>query len=152
MDASFKDFKFAAAAVARDPRGNFMGCTTKIGWANSVDCAELSAFLLGLEFPNRFTNLKIRIEGDSLKVVTWINDPTSNIPWNLLAQVRDARALVSSSDVTCVSFVHRYCNSVADSLATFAFSCSADDVWSRDFPPTCIEEVIAIEQSSLNFG
>ncbi|OVA04041.1 hypothetical protein BVC80_7455g2 [Macleaya cordata] len=91
VDAAFKDFIYAVAVVGRDLEGKFMGCITKIGKANSAEQVELSAFSLGLEFSNRFTNLVTLIEGDALKVSTWINDLTSNVPWNLLPQVLDAR-------------------------------------------------------------
>ncbi|OVA00989.1 Reverse transcriptase zinc-binding domain [Macleaya cordata] len=148
VDAAYKEYKFAAAAIARDHNGLYLGCITKIGVAISVEEAELLAYSLGLTFAQRFTANSCWIEGDSLIVTNWINDSSLDIPWRLIALVNEARILSSSTSVNCVSFVRRCCNMVADSLASYAFKFSIDDCWNAVFPPACIEEAIACEHSS----
>ncbi|OVA01392.1 Reverse transcriptase zinc-binding domain [Macleaya cordata] len=129
VDAAFKDNKFAVAAVARDSMGSFLGCITVIGITDSVETVELHALILGLKFSSRFDNNPCWLEGDSLKVISWVNDSSSKPPWRLENQVFEARSIITNSNTQCVSFVRRSCNSVADLLAHFAFQYSVEDVW-----------------------
>ena len=138
--AIFKSMARAGlGVVVRDEEGMVIAALSQnIKLPSSVDLVEALAARRAILFAQEISVTHVEAEGDSLKVITAINDPKHNrTQWgHVIEDIKKA-----STGLQLCSFCHisRGGNSLAHSLARIAVLTTDTDVWLEELPPDLID-------------
>ncbi|OVA09156.1 Reverse transcriptase zinc-binding domain [Macleaya cordata] len=155
VDGATATRTIAAGIIARNHLGDVMNCRTYfdntwIGVDAAIE-AEARGFLKGLELAREMhaqqPNTRFVIEGDSKKVVSYINDDRLIYPWRIRSILQDCSSIKKTHGFL-VSFIPRLENSTAHALAKFAISNKLSSSWMASHP-TCISESVLFDRQAI---
>ncbi|XP_050280472.1 uncharacterized protein LOC126721479 [Quercus robur] len=132
--------------VVRDAEGMIIAALSQnIKLPSSVDLVEALAARRAILFAQELCLGQVMVEGDSLRVITAINNPQKNrTQWGHV--VEDIKKASSWFQTCSFGHIYREGNSLAHSLAKRAVLSADLDVWLEDLP----QDLIDVFQSDLS--
>ena len=130
----------------RDEEGMVIAALSQnIKLPNSMDLVEALAAWRAILFAQAISVTRVVVEGDSMKVITAINDPKHNrTQWSHVIQ--DIKKASTCLQLCSFCHVSRGSNSLAHSLARRAVLTADTEVWLEKLPP----DLIDVFQSNLS--
>jgi ribonuclease HI len=141
--------RMGVGAAIRDNEGSVIAALCKpIMAIHEPAAAEATTALSAVEFCKEVGIQDILLEGDSMLVVTAINDSRPN--WLRYGQIiDDVKMVLNSLRKWSSRHIKREANSAAHGLAKYTTRINESQVWLED-APTCIFEVVNLEQLALS--
>ncbi|XP_075644984.1 uncharacterized protein LOC142615973 [Castanea sativa] len=141
----FENLGWAGLGVAiRDAEGRIIAALSqKIPLPRSVDMVEALAARRAITFAHEISIFQAEVEGDSLKVISALNNPHSNRS-HIGHIIQDIKCASQSMQVCFFNHVRRGGNSLAHSLAKRAVLAADLDVWLEELPPD-LDDVFQID-------
>ena len=132
--------------VVRDAEGMIIAALSQnIQLPSSVDLVEALAARRAILFAQELCLAHVMVEGDSLRVITAINNPQKNrTQWGHV--VEDIKKASSWFQTCSFGHIYREGNSLAHSLAKRAVLSADLDVWLEELP----QDLIDVFQSDLS--
>ena len=125
FDAAVKLDKVVLAMVCRDNSGSIVAAESQEECPGEPLWAESKAALLVASLARREGFDRVVLEGDAQLVIKAILNPSTTPHWSINAIIEDIRLILNSFVCWNASFVFRDSNSVAHSLAQWAYFCNS---------------------------
>ncbi|KAI3949405.1 hypothetical protein MKW92_016224 [Papaver armeniacum] len=139
VDSSYNNGRGAAAVIARDSSGIYLGSGAFCFDAFSSTVAESKAYGLGIQLARRLQVAKIIVEGDAEEIPKDIIGNSNDIPWSIRSTILSIQDRVKDFSEVSFKVVPRDANSIAHDLVKFAISNFINRWWvHHDDLPYCI--------------
>ncbi|OVA02056.1 Reverse transcriptase zinc-binding domain [Macleaya cordata] len=146
VDGATCHLSSAAAAVARDSEGSFLGCGSDILNQSIPIVVEAHAIFIGIQLALKINSSACIIEGDASMVIDILKGEEVNTPWRIKNIMSKIKSVASTIPTVEFSYVNRKANGAAHALAKHSVSFSISDWWSADAPPSCISNILYSEK------
>ncbi|XP_026384091.1 uncharacterized protein LOC113279629 [Papaver somniferum] len=144
VDAAFRLNVGAAAAVAQDSEGRFLGGITYCFSDISPLKTEVRAFNLGISLTQQLNLEKVIVEGDAEGVASAINGPIDQVPANIKMEIMRAKESCFEFQSIVFKSVPRSTNQIAHILCKYAKDENVTRSWYTHDPPQCILPLLMI--------